>query len=296
MLGQSLMKVRSLLSWFPAASVLFAMRSKGDPVAPPAVTEAGFSIAVQCWSFKEFTLFEAIEFAAMAGAHVELFPGQKIGGPLGDLPFGPELTDENLQVVIGHLDRHRIRAVNFGVTPVSTIESEARPVFELARKLKLHGITTESLEAIDVLEKLAIEYDIRVCLHNHPKPTSLWNPEETLKAIESRHPNIGFCADVGHWASSGLDPRDTLRKIAPRVHSFHMKDRESLAEWSHDRPFGTGAMDISGMLDDARRHGFSGNVTIEYEHNWACNVVEIAQCAGYLRAYSAMTAKRSRKA
>jgi hypothetical protein len=27
-------------------------------------------------------------------------------------------------------------------------------------------------------------------------------------------------------------------------------------------------------------------VTIEYEHNWKTNVPEIAQCVGYLRAYS----------
>jgi hypothetical protein len=39
-----------------------------------------------------------------------------------------------------------------------------------------------------------------------------------------------------------------------------------------------------------RKHGFAGNVSIEYEHNWETNLPEVAQCAGYLRAYSRMRA------
>ena len=58
---------RSLLSLFPAASALLAFRAGGDAVPQPAFTEAGFAIAIQCWSFKEFTLFEAIELAATSG-------------------------------------------------------------------------------------------------------------------------------------------------------------------------------------------------------------------------------------
>lgn len=270
----------------PAASALLAMRSKGAPLPQPSLTNAGFAISVQCWSFKEFTLFEAIEMAASAGANVEIFPGQKIGGELGDLKFGPDLTDEQLQKVIGHLEKCGISAVNYGVTKISEDEAEARKTFELAKKLGLYGITTEALGAIDTLEKLAKEYDVKVCFHNHPKPTALWNPETIWKALEGRHQNLGFCADIGHWASSGLDPLEVIRKIAPRVHAFHMKDRESIEKWSHDRPFGTGVINIIAILDEVRKHGFAGNVTIEYEHNWKTNVTEVAQCAGYLLAYS----------
>jgi sugar phosphate isomerase/epimerase len=282
------MKRRSLLTMIPAASALLALRSKGAPIPQSALTSAGFSIAVQCWSFKEFTLFEAIEMAAAAGTHVEIFPGQKIGGELGDLKMDPDLPDDKLQAVIDHLKKNRVSAVNFGVTPISKDEKEARKTFELARKLGLYGVTTESLGALDTLEKLAREYDIKVCFHNHPKPTALWNPNKIWKALDGRHENLGYCADIGHWATSGLDPLEVIRKIAPRVRSFHMKDRESIQNWSHDRPFGTGIIDNIALLDEVRKHGFAGNVTIEYEHNWKTNITEVAQCAGYLRAYSKM--------
>lgn len=275
----------------PAASVLLALRANGAPAAAQTTKPVAFGIAVQCWTFRQFTLFEAVTMAAAAGANsVELFPGQTIGGPHGDTKFTPEIEEATLQSVIDHLAKNQIIAMNFGVTNVPNEEAKARPIFELAKKLNLYGITTEALGSIDLLEALATEYDIKVCFHNHPKPTALWNPDTISAAIDGRHANLGFCADLGHWASSGLDPLDVIRKIAPRVHAFHMKDRASVGEWTHDRPFGTGVIKLPEILDEVRKHGFAGNVSIEYEHNWQTNVSEVAQCAGYLRAYSILRA------
>ena len=279
----------------PAASALLALRSHGKPLNPDVLTDAGFTISVQCWSLKEFTLWEAIQMSAAAGASaVEVYPGQKIGGDiegLKDAKLGPDMSDDQIAKVLEYAKSNSITPVNFGVTGIPKDEKEARKTFEFAKKMGLYGVTTESLDALDTLEKLAKEYDIKVCFHNHPKPTAMWNPDKTWDAIKDRHANIGFCADVGHWATSGLDPLEVIKKIAPRVHSFHMKDREAVGKWTHDRPFGTGVIDNAAILDEVRKHGFAGNVTIEYEHNWKTNVPEIAQCVGYLRAYSKLRTK-----
>jgi sugar phosphate isomerase/epimerase len=286
-----MMTRRSLFTLVPAASVLLALRSKGAPITEGALTSAGFAISVQCWSLKEFSLFEAIEMAAAAGAGaVEIYPGQRLGGAHGDAKLGPDLGDDKIQAVLDHLKANNVSAVNFGVTGIPANEAEARKIFDFAKKMGLYGVTTESIESLDTLEKLAAEYDIKVCFHNHPKPTKLWDPQTIWKAIDGRHENLGFCADIGHWASSGLDPLEVIRGIAPRVHAFHMKERASISEWSHDRPFGTGVIDNLAILDEVRKHGFAGNVSIEYEHNWKTNLPEIAQCVGYLRAYSKMRA------
>jgi sugar phosphate isomerase/epimerase len=285
------MKRRSLLTMIPAASALLALRSNGAPIAAPTLTEAGFAIALQCWSLKEFSLFQAIEMAAAAGmGGVEVYKGQKLGGEHGDVVFSESLPDDKIQAILEHLKKNNLVAVNFGVVAIPKEEAEARKFFETAKKLNLYGLTTEAIGSIDTLEKLAKEYDIKVCFHNHPKPTALWNPDTISQALEGRHANLGFCADIGHWASSGLDPVAVIKKIAPRVLSFHMKDRASITEWSHDRPFGTGVIDNIAILDEVRKHGFAGNVTVEYEHNWKANLPEIAQCVGYLRAYSKMRA------
>lgn len=273
----------------PAASVLLAMRSGGAPIGAPALTGAGFSIAVQMWSLRKFSLLEGIGMAAAAGAGgVELYPGQRIGGEFGDAQCGPEMTEEQVAAVMKALDEAGLRVVNYGVTKVSGNEGEARKLFGFVKRLGAYGLTTESIEALDVMEKLAEEYGLMVCFHNHPKPMKLWNPEKVWNAVRGRHENVGFCADIGHWASSGLDPLEVVKNVAPRVRAFHMKDRASVGEWTHDRPFGTGVIDNIAILDEVRKHGFAGNVSIEYEHNWDKSLPEIAQCVGYLRAYSRM--------
>jgi sugar phosphate isomerase/epimerase len=284
-------KRRNLLAMVPAASTLLALRSKGAPITGGAITPAGFAISVQCWSFREFTLFEAIERSAAAGAGaIEIFPGQKIGGPLGDAKLDPARAGEQVPPILEQCAKHGITPVNFGVTGVPKNEAKARVLFEFAKRLGLYGITTEALGSLDTLEKLAGEFDLKVCFHNHPKPTRLWNPETVWEALRGRDERLGYCADIGHWATSGLDPLEVIRKIAPRVHSFHMKERAEIGKWTHDRPFGTGIIDNVAILDEVRKHGFTGNVSIEYEHNWQTNQAEIAQCVGYLRGYSQIRA------
>ena len=285
------MKRRHLLAMIPAASAGLSLRSQAQPIADNALSSAEFALSVQCWSFKKFTLFEAIELASAAGASaVEIFPGQNIGGPFGDAKVDPTMPDEQIAAILEHGTKHQITPVNFGVTGVPKEEDKARIIFEFAKKLELYGITTESLESLDTLEKLAKEFDLKICFHNHPKPTALWNPDKIWKAIDGRDERIGYCADIGHWATSGLDPLAVIKKIAPRVHAFHMKDRAEIGKWSHDRPFGTGIIDNIAILDEVRKHGFAGNVSIEYEHNWDSSQPEIAQCIGYLRAYGKMRA------
>lgn len=285
------MNRRKLLSMVPAAGATLSLSSTARPISPAALLPAGFATAVQCWSFKEFTLFEAIQMSAAAGATaVEIFPGQTIGGSFERAKVDPAMPDDQLDAILAHGKQHGITPVNYGVTQVPKEEAEARLIFNFAKKLGLYGITTESLEALDTLEKLALEFELKVCFHNHPKPTKLWNPDTIWNALEGRDARIGYCADIGHWATSGLDPLEVIRKIAPRVHAFHMKDRAEIGKWTHDRPFGTGVIDQIAILDEVRKHGFAGNVSIEYEHNWQHSLPEIAQCAGYLRGYAKMRA------
>lgn len=224
--------------------------------------------------------------AACGAGGVEFYPGQRLGGGYGNAGFGPHMSDEQLAAVMAHLEKHHLAAINFGVVKIPEDETKAREVFDFAKRLGLHGITTESLDAIGTLEKLAAEYDLKVCFHNHPRPTGLWHPDTLWDALDGRHANLGYCADIGHWAASGLDPLEVIRRIAPRLHALHIKDRALIGEPSRDQPLGTGIIDLPSILDTLRRHGFSGNLSIEYEYNWNTNLPEIAQCVGYLRAFA----------
>jgi len=74
-----------------------------------------------------------------------------------------------------------------------------------------------------MIDKLAGEYDIKVAIHDHPKPSRYWDPEFTYDLIKDLK-HIGFCADVGHWKRSGLEPVAVLEKYGEKVFSLHFKD------------------------------------------------------------------------
>ena len=88
--------------------------------------------------------------------------------------------------------------------------------------------------ALDIVEKLCIEYNIKVAIHDHPKGHSIyWNPEAVLAAIKGRTPLMGACADVGHWVRSGLDPVECLKKLDGHIIALHFKD---LNKYGPDAP------------------------------------------------------------
>ena len=250
----------------------------------------GFAVGCQAWTFRNFTVMEAIDFTAAAGGKVlEFFPGQRLSSDR-NRPFDHNSSDADLALVQAHLKEKRIRAVNYGVVDIPMDEAGARKVFEFARKMGLYGITTESVGSINTIEKLVKEYDIRVGFHDHPRRPSdpsyrMWDPNYILSVVKDRDSRIGSTADIGHWVRSGLVPVDCLRILHGRIISMHMKDLNEKSPGAHDVPWGEGVSDIPAVLDELKRQHFVGNISVEYEYNWDHSVTDVAQCIGFVRGY-----------
>jgi L-ribulose-5-phosphate 3-epimerase UlaE len=72
------------------------------------------------------------------------------------------------------------------------------------------------------------------------------------------------------------------------VVSSHLKDRNVIGQSGHhDVPFGTGVGKIAQVLDELKRQGFKGNISVEYEYNWDNSVPDVAQCVGFVRGHGA---------
>lgn len=269
------------------------LNAQAQSAIPDEYKIGGFAIGCQAYSFNRFTAFEAIEKTAQAGGKViEFYPGQKLSKEDGDLKVDHNASDEVIQKLKDKLNQHKIMAVNYGVVGLPNNEDESRKVFEFAKKMGIPAITSEpSMEALDLIEKLIKEYDIKVGIHNHPKRANdpnykLWDPEHVLSMVQDRDPRLGAAADTGHWIRSNLNPLDALRILRGRVISSHMKDLNKMGPGAHDVPFGTGVANITAILNELRRQRFDGNISIEYEYNWDNSLPEIAQCIGYVRGYA----------
>jgi len=250
-----------------------------DPLDTSRADELGWKLGVQTYSFNRFTFFEAVDKAASIGLkNVEAYPGQNISSDI-DGKMGPGMTDQQIQQVQQKLEQAGIQITAFGVTGLSANEEESRKTFDWCKKFNVQVINTEVREdAFDTLEKLCEEYQIKIGIHNHPKPSYYWDPQTVKNAIEGRSPWIGACADTGHWIRSGLEPLECLQLLEGRIVSFHFKDLNEKKPNAHDVPWGQGVANVPALLAEMKRQGFQGPISIEYEHNWLNSLPEIKEC------------------
>ena len=232
------------LTTIAAALSLAGLTVSAAPI-PESCLTGGIALGCQAWTFREFTVMEAIQKTAEVGGKViEFYTDQKFSPEQPGLKFDHNATDEMVSAVKAQLGKYGIRAVNYGVVNIPNYEAGARKIFEFAKKFELYGITTESVEALDTIEKLVKEYDIRVGFHNHPRQPDnpdykMWDPHYVLSVVKDRDPRIGSTADVGHWVRSGLDPVACLKILRGRIISTHLKDLNERSTNAHDVPFGT---------------------------------------------------------
>lgn len=301
------MKLKSLMNrYLVLCAVLLTtvVVHAGNPI-PDSYKVGGFALGCQAYTFRLFTVFEAIEKTDQSGGKViEFFPGQELSPDERNIKWSHSSPDDVIEKVKAQLAKHKIKAVNYGVVGGKD-EAEWRKIFEFAKKLDLYAITTEDVGKLDIIEKLVKEFDIKVGIHEHAKrmkkgpdgkqveDTSykIWNPEYVLSLVKDRDSRIGACADTGHWATSGLKPVECLRILKGRIVSSHLKERAEIGKGLPDTVYGNGVCDIKACLDELKAQGFEGNISIEYENNWKNSVPDVAQCIGFVRGWAASRAK-----
>jgi sugar phosphate isomerase/epimerase len=252
---------------------------------------SSFIPCVQAWTFNQFTTEEAISMTAQAGSGaIELFPGQALSDEMPNAKVGPDMGAEATEKLKGYLAKSKVKAVAFGVTGISKDPANARKLFTWVKGMGISVIQTESTDAIDTIETMVKEFDLKVGFHNHPRRQNdpnykVWDPNYVYDLVKNRDKRIGSCADTGHWVRSGIKPVDAIRILKGRIVSSHLKDLHEFAPSGHDVPFGTGVSDIRGILEEYNKIKFQGSVSVEYEYNWDTSLPEVAQCIGFMRAF-----------
>ena len=272
--------------------VLTAVPARAVVEIPDDCKTSGFALGCQAWSWNHFTVMEAIEKTAEVGGKViEFYPGQRLRKDQPAVTFSHNSPDAVIDQVKEQLKKYNIRAVNYGVVGLPNDEAECRKVFEFAKKMGLRSVTSEpDAAAMDIIEKLVKEYDICLAIHDHPKRENdpnykFWDPNYVLSLVKDRDKRMGSCADTGHWVRSGIKPIDALKILEGRVISSHLKDLNEFSPKAHDVPFGTGVSDVKAILDELKRQGFQGNISIEYEYHQDNPLPEIKECVKYVQEY-----------
>jgi sugar phosphate isomerase/epimerase len=279
-------------------SIALSLFTWSQAYAETPAEELGWKLAIHSYTFQKFSIFDAIDKTAALGVkHMSISGSINLLGPDAQIAKKSTVTisDEDAAKVTAQLKERGIDPVfvNMGVVKPSTDEAATRKIFEGAKRLGItvlvaepetHGKMEELGPVMDVVEKFAKEFNIKVAIHNHPQPSFYWNPETVLAALNGRSPLLGACADVGHWVRSGLDPVESLRKLEGRVITLHFKDLNEKTRTAHDVPWGSGVSNTKGMLTELKRQSFKGAICVEYEYNWENSVPEISDSVKWFNA------------
>jgi sugar phosphate isomerase/epimerase len=267
------MRVRLILKAMTMA-VTFAMLqgcSTGGMSTGKSETKDTFKVpewklGSQAYTFRRFTFLETLDKLSDLGIHyVEAYPGQPLGEGL-DGRFIHRMPPETRTKVKQALKEAGVTLAAYGVVG-GRDENEWKTIFEFAKDMGISSITCEPKpEHMAIISTLCDQHDIRAAIHNHPDPSHYWNPDTVLETCKGLSERVGACADTGHWARSGLNPVDCLKKLEGRIVSLHFKDLNGFGNHAaHDVPWGSGVCDTDAMMTELARQGFDGLVSIEYE-------------------------------
>jgi sugar phosphate isomerase/epimerase len=229
-----------------------------------------FPVAMQCWTYRRYSFFEAVEKAKALGIkYLQAYSGQPLSAEDKAAVFSHLMTDPQIDLVRKKLAEAGMEVVGYGVVDIGRTEPEMRKAFEFARKIGIQVIATEPEDAdFPVLDKLVKEYDIRIAVHNHPEPAKYAKPQTVVDRIKGLDDRIGACADPGHWMRGGIRPLDALSLLKGRTIDVHLKDRSDFGtdKKVDDVAIGEGKAGLRDMLAELTRQDYAGYLTIEYEN------------------------------
>jgi sugar phosphate isomerase/epimerase len=248
---------------------------------PAGDVTKNWKIGVQMWTFRMFPFVDALNKVDSAGVkNIEAFWGQPLGGNMKD-SFGIGMSAESRAKLKQILKDKGINIVAMGVISPGT-RDEWQKAFDLAKEFGLSYISAEpKKDQWNMVDSMAGAAGIKIAIHDHPKPNAYWSPDSVLAAAKG-HPNIGSCADVGHWARNGLNPVDCLKKLEGHIYGVHLKDIKKFNDTqAEDTIVGKGVIDFPAIFQELRRQNFSGMFSIEHESNWYHSLPDVKETVQY---------------
>ena len=236
----------------------------------------GLKLGVASYSFRKFTLDQAIAMTVELGLKYI---------SLKDVHLPLQSTTAERQEARKKVEAAGLTIISGGVIAMPDKEEVIRNAFQYAKDAGMPTIVcAPAKEAMDTVEKMVKEFDIRIAIHNHgPGDKVFPSPLDALAAVEHRDPRCGLCIDVGHTVRIGDNAVADIQKCASRLFDFHLKDVSAARPVGKAVVIGTGVIDIPAVLKALVDAKFSGHLGIEFEINDTDPLPGMKQSVAYLR-------------
>jgi sugar phosphate isomerase/epimerase len=257
-----------------AAWPLLSRVADASPAAPGK--NAPLKLGLASYSMREFTLDQALDMAKQMGVKYMTFKDVHV--PRTDPP-------EKTRVLRAKIEAAGITIMGGGTITIPNDPAQIKKEFEYAKNAGFPLIYTDpEPAALDTIEKMVKEYDIRCVIHNHGPEDKRWpRPQDAYAAIKSRDKRLGLCIDVGHTTRTGTDPVRACRECRDRLYDMHVKDLLAATDKESQTEVGRGVLDFPGLFKTLIEIGYQGQVGLEYEINAKNPLPGMIESMAYMR-------------
>jgi sugar phosphate isomerase/epimerase len=269
---------RSLFGTAAGAAAWLALRraAGAEPIAAPAERAVPLKLGVASYSLRKFTLDQALDMTKSLGVKYMTFKDVHV--PRTDPP-------ETTRALRARIEAAGITIMGGGTITITNDPVQIKKEFEYAKNAGFPMIyTSPDPAALDTLERLAKEYDIKVLIHNHGPEDKVWpRPQDAYAAVKSRDKRLGLCIDVGHTLRTGTDPVKACRECQDRLYDMHVKDLAAAGDKESQVAVGRGIIDFPGLFRTLIDIGYQGQVGLEYEINENAPMPGMIESIAYMR-------------
>ena len=236
----------------------------------------GLKLGLTSYTLRKFTLDEAI--AMTVDADVKYISLKDVHLPLNS-------STEQRKEAHAKIEAAGLRLMGGGVIYLKNNEQEIRNAFQYATDARMATmICSPEPDALDTVEKLAKEFQVRVAIHNHGATDKKYpSPLDVLRLIKERDPLMGICMDVGHTVVIDQDPIPIIEECASRLYDFHIKDVTRPDREAKTVEVGRGIIDIVAVLRTLVKINFGYHLALEYEADADAPVPGLRESFGYIR-------------
>jgi sugar phosphate isomerase/epimerase len=264
-----------------AGSTVFAAATLPNTLLA-AVTKAprdpfdGLKLGMASYTMRKFKLEEAIAVLQKAGVKYI---------SLKDVHLPMNSTTEQRQETRRKIEAAGLALISVGVINMKNDEEEIHAAFEYAKDAGAPTIVcSPEPEALDLVEKMVKQYDIRIAIHNHgPGDKKFPSPLDVMRLVKERDVRMGLCIDVGHTVRIGVDPVAAIDQCSSRLYDFHLKDVTAAKAEGKPTEVGKGVIDIVAVFKALCDKHYAGHVGLEYEANADAPVPGVMESYAYSR-------------
>jgi sugar phosphate isomerase/epimerase len=243
-----------------AATVALPALAAAGTAANPKAAGPGrtLKIGIASYSLRKFPLDKALEMAREM--NVEHMTFKDVHIPRTDPP-------ETVRATRAKIEATGITIMGGGTINMPNDPAQIRKDFEYARLAGMPLIyASPDPAALDTIEGMVREFDIRLAIHNHGPEDKWWPaPQDAYARIKDRDKRMGLCVDIGHTIRTGTDPVKVIVDLKDRVHDLHVKDLADPKDRDSQVEVGRGVLDFPGLFRALLSIGYEGQVGLEYE-------------------------------